>query len=480
MFLFFSVLILLPAVKASKSEDLIVFDNFDYGGMEFGSEENVVDFATLANDRTMDLPPSFTVCSSVHSNFMTSGVYFYQLHQDDGKPWFNLNIRAQRDLNTFQERIKLRYGKILQDSETTPNIDPLPIMSNSWYHGCAALNTVTGHIMLIVVNGHIIFDQVILEFTNSIEEKPKSLDDRLSIFKNYNSGIWYQSRQRLTNLNIYGSALTVDKMINLTHSENCSEEGDYLSWADAQWNVTGNVDQNSTVKKEDLCYSSISNIVLFTDIFHNWEECMLFCEKFPSTRSPSVASEKEFLAVMRAVERILIDPETGNLNPGVLSYGYWIPVTDSRIEGKWVDFYTSAPVDIAGVAAGEPNGGVDISCGIIVTLWRGWVDWPCTVTSANTLQCPCESKGQIILTMRGLCSESNIDKYFVPQNKEYHGQTLFHGLYKTIIEYHEADSLWHLRVAGVRAALACSIVSESFCPNLCRSKSSMTILSLSL
>ena len=105
MFLFFSVLILLPAVKASKSEDLIVFDNFDYGGMEFGSEENVVDFATLANDRTMDLPPSFTVCSSVHLNFMTSGVYFYQLYQDDGKPWFNLNIRAQRDLNTFQERI---------------------------------------------------------------------------------------------------------------------------------------------------------------------------------------------------------------------------------------------------------------------------------------------------------------------------------------------------------------------------------------
>ena len=37
-----------------------------------------------------------------------------------------------------------------------------------------------------------------------------------------------------------------------------------------------------------------------------------------------------------------------------------------------------------------------------------------------------------------------------------------------------------LNEEGVGAALACSIVSESFCPNLCRSKSSMTILSLSL
>ena len=27
----------------------------------------------------------------------------------------------------------------------------------------------------------------------------------------------------------------------------------------------------------------------------------------------------------------------------MMSYGYWIPVTDSMIEGQWVDFYTSDP-----------------------------------------------------------------------------------------------------------------------------------------
>ena len=44
--------------------------------------------------------------------------------------------------------------------------------------------------------------------------------------------------------------------------------------------------------------------------------------------------------------------------------------------------------------------------------------------------------------------------------------------------YFRSNTIW--QVVYVGAALACSIVSESFCPNPCRSKSSMTILSLSL
>ena len=54
----------------------------------------------------------------------------------------------------------------------------------------------------------------------------------------------------------------------------------------------------------------------------------------------------------------------------------------------------------------------------------------------------------MILTLRGLCPTTNIDKHFVPQNKEDDGQTLFRGLYKTIIQYQESDHLWHLKVVG--------------------------------
>ena len=453
MFIFLSVFLLLPKARASKSESLIVFDNFDYGDWIFGSEEKIVDYAALAYDAKMDLPSSFTICSSIHLNFMTSTVFFYQLYQDDGNPWFNLEIKSQRDLSRFQEQVEIIYHKELSNIKPTPT--PVPIMPNSWYHGCTALDTVTGH-MLVVVNGHIIIDQVIEEFINSVNQKPKSLEGRLTLFKTFYSGFWFLSRQRMTNLNVYVSALTADKMIDLTSGESCAEVGDYLSWKETQWNMTGNVSQESIVKKEDLCHSSTSNIVLFTENFLEWEECMFFCAKLPNTRSPSISSEEEFLDMMGTVDKIIHDPETGNLNPGVPGISYWIPVTDEKIEGQWVDYYTSDPVDILGVAAGEPNGGILESCGIVVTAWGGWQDWECTSRGSAILMCPCESKGQMILTLRGLCPGSNIDKYFVPQNKEYDGQTLLRGLFTTIIEYHEEDSLWLLKVVGVSRTIATS------------------------
>ena len=47
-----------------------------------------------------------------------------------------------------------------------------------------------------------------------------------------------------------------------------------------------------------------------------------------------MASEKEFLDVMSAIGRIIIDPTTGNFYPGAVGGGggYWIPITDDKIE----------------------------------------------------------------------------------------------------------------------------------------------------
>ena len=204
MFVFLCTLFFPSIAGASKPEELVVFDNFDSGGMDYGSEDKMVDYSLLALDKKMDLPSSFTICSSVHVNFMISNIYFYQLYKDDGTPWFNLNIRSQRDLNRFQEDVHLRYYK---EFDIQPTQHPVPIEPNSWYHGCTALDTVTGHV-LVVVNEHIIIDQVIEEFINSTKIKPKSLEGRLSLFKTFIFGVWYQSRQRLTNLNVYATALT--------------------------------------------------------------------------------------------------------------------------------------------------------------------------------------------------------------------------------------------------------------------------------
>ena len=276
----FIALFLLPTVRTLTSKELVVFDNFEDGAWVWGPGENMVDYAVLGFDRKMDLPSSFTICSSVHFNFMTSIISFYQLYQDDGKPWFNWIIRTERDLKGFQENLELRFS-----NQILSGLDTVPIMPNSWYHGCTALDTVTGNV-LIVVNGHIIVDQVIEEFINP--NKPKYLEGRLGLFKvayPLDSGMWLNLRTRLTNLNVFTSALKIDKMISITAGESCAEEGDYLSWREAQWNVTGDIDQKSVVEKEDLCNRSTSNIVVFPGSFVDWEDCMLFCQKFPNTRS---------------------------------------------------------------------------------------------------------------------------------------------------------------------------------------------------
>ena len=128
MFVFFSTIFLLSTVRALQSEDLIIFDNFDYGEMDYGSEDKVIDYAVLAVDKKMDLPSSFTICSSVHVNYMISNIFFFNLYQDDGMPWFNIQIRSQRDLNRFQEGVHLRYYKEL--SKIQPTQDPVPIEPN--------------------------------------------------------------------------------------------------------------------------------------------------------------------------------------------------------------------------------------------------------------------------------------------------------------------------------------------------------------
>ena len=119
MFVVLSAVFLLPTVRSSTSEELIIFDNADYGVTDYGSGEKMVHHALLALDKKMDLPPSFTICSSVHLNFMTSSVFFYQLYQDDGRPWFNLLMRSTRDLDKFQEKVMLLYYKELRSIKTT-------------------------------------------------------------------------------------------------------------------------------------------------------------------------------------------------------------------------------------------------------------------------------------------------------------------------------------------------------------------------
>ena len=348
------------------SEDIKALDNCKHGGMKFGSEDSVIDYASLAADPLGDLPEKFTICSSIHVKYVTTSRYFFQLYQEDGESWFYLKIDPVRDLDQFTEKIRMGYyGSVRNFLE-----NPVPITPHYWYHACTGLDTDSGHLR-VVINGVIVVDKHIEEFENSRKVKPKSLIGKLTIFKAVEPGFFYQARSIVSNVNIYGFLMTPEDMALITDSKDCTREGDYIAWANMEWNIIGNVDETSADKEMELCHTESSNIVLFTSIFVEWEECMLFCPKMQRARAPLIETTDESVSVMNAVQKVTYIPGTKKTYPGVLSGVFWIPITDSETEDIWIDYYSNKQVEILGAVSGELNGGTVENCGMMVIPWGG-------------------------------------------------------------------------------------------------------------
>ena len=52
--------------------------------------------------------------------------------------------------------------------------------------------------------------------------------------------------------------------------------------------------------------------------------------------------------------------------------------------------------------------------------------------------------------MRGLCPNSKIDSHLIPYNLENDGQTVFYGIYRSIVAYDDINGRWNLTVVGVK------------------------------
>ena len=97
-----------------------------------------------------------------------------------------------------------------------------------------------------------------------------------------------------------------------------------------------------------------------------------------------------------------------------------------------------------GVVSGGLKGGTTKNCGLAVPAWKGWNDWQCKIPKAHYIPCACEHPKQMYLQLRGLCPDSNIDRFYVPKNKKRSGAVQILGLDTTIIEYDKENVLWKL------------------------------------
>ena len=106
----------------------------------------------------------------------------------------------------------------------------IPIVPHSWYHVCMGLDTVSG-LLRIVLNGVLVVNEEKDYFRNTKSWKPRSIENKILLFKAHKNGFWSQQKSAFSNLNIFGSMMTVEDMEKRTSGgDTCASPGDYLRY----------------------------------------------------------------------------------------------------------------------------------------------------------------------------------------------------------------------------------------------------------
>ena len=145
----------------------------------------------------------------------------------------------------------------------------------TWLHSCMAVDSTLNH-FTIVVNGQTL-DRRAFPIPEG-EQAPINLTEKLLVFKIYNGGIWYQSKNKVANLNIFSKQMTLPEMKSRTSGNDCGKaDGDYLSWENAEWVLQGTASLGE-VSVEDLCRKE-QRIQVFTIPTLGLNQCKNLCEK---------------------------------------------------------------------------------------------------------------------------------------------------------------------------------------------------------
>ena len=195
------------------------------------SLDKIGTLAVLNHDPLTHLGLNFTVCSHVSKDSSVGQVFFTLL----GK-----NMQRFLELYMTPTGIFFIYtstGYI----KPTCSLVPAPV-PHQWTRMCLAIQTLTGHITL-VVNGMVIEDSEVGEERTNSDNCPTNLTGRLLLGTYTSSERWrtLNGVDMVTDINVFSTALTKERMMGLTRGggEECGEEGDYLAWGRMEWELKG-------------------------------------------------------------------------------------------------------------------------------------------------------------------------------------------------------------------------------------------------
>ena len=99
---------------------------------------------------------------------------------------------------------------------------------NQWTKSCLAINTISGSIDWVIEGA-----EVLSTYADDVTNRtriPKNLGRRLILGAMYNGNKWFAVSNKVTNLNIFSSSLSIENMKSLTRNGACIEED--MEWSE--------------------------------------------------------------------------------------------------------------------------------------------------------------------------------------------------------------------------------------------------------
>ena len=285
--------------------------------------EEIHTYAELKHDPRASLPDSFTVCSTVMITGCQSNMWptFFNILDD------NRNHFLAPVLRVGEIKSGLRIGFRQHNTEAQTGKVP-PMFPNQWTKSCLAVNTTSGLIQWVVEGIQLLAKN--FEEMKNPENQTRNLGKRLVLGAQLYGESWFATTQKVTNLEIYSTPLSTEKMKSKTKGGSCAEEGDYLAWGDMEWILHGQA-RKETIEKEETCEET-PLVDLYYTKFPGMESCMKHCEHL-GTRVPSVTTFEEWTELQTYLKKNLYDK-------GLNTLDIWLPISDTEAEGAWKDFYT--------------------------------------------------------------------------------------------------------------------------------------------
>ena len=346
------------------------------------------------------LPTSLTICTSYMVEAWPAQplARLFTLDEKDGKgSWVNVALNVAQDHIGFN--IKLGLVSI---SATTPHV----LFPLHWSHVCLALHSPSGLITL-VVDGQVLVEETHPEVLEKYWNYPTHLNLRLGMSGSKRVKEW---TGMTTNLNIFSSAMSRERMKRMTDWQECGAPGDYLSWQETEWKLHSAA-RIEMMDKNELCRAE-SKVNVYTAEFEYHADCMHHCQKLGSGRSPPIRTFQELNKFQKELHALTHDLS-------VLPY-LWVAATDEKVEKEWRDFYFEEDkldnYTLPWMPGHDGKFGEEKNCMMWFTDWQDGKFLYEGACKNKNMACACQYARQPILRLRGLCGghKSLLDNFYTP------------------------------------------------------------------